>query len=812
MSKSLHLGLKQKRPANKHQHKTNLRSESAQQNSMTVQTFADYRSETASQNSQIQQMQTSIQTANNTGLPDKLKSGMENLSGLDLDHVRVHYNSSKPATVQAHAYAQGSDIHLASGQEKHLPHELGHVVQQMQGRVEPTTSVGGMAVNDNAALENEATVMGAKALQCASTEPNASRVSANNASLNTAQAPVMQAMRSWHSFLTTKHWFRSGNTDTSDKTDTSAKTDTSTKTEKVDDTSDKALAELKGLGVKEHEITGLQKKEADLSVVHNLLKAIKNKGVKAPTSVLMQLYASGAQTDQISQLLGYVEDNKALSSLAQNLAKDKNITAVIDLYKKGVASTQVAGLLAKEKSGEKLVELINTIKGGGNKIANLLALYNKGANSKQIELWLGEESDGEVLKQQLGAITGTSQAADLTQLYKEGATSKQISELLAKEKNAKTLHKQIKDVKDKNVSNLIQLYKDGASGKQITDLLKKESDAVVLHGQILTIDDKNVSALVKLYNAGGKAVDITNLLTHVTDGTLLTSLLQKSGNSVSTFLKQINDIANNSGQQLLQLYDDGAKAKDVTELLNKDNDGARLHNQLTSIKGKNVNHLIRLYADGANSAQITTLLTKEKDGQVLHDQINKIAGNNIAHLIQLYNDNLRSDQISDWLANQPRGDLIHNEILRVGGHANLLEETVHDGAVLLDISGKTPNVTGVGMGHAKTKHVQAAAQVYVNGYAPGNAEATKTAFVDDAQQEKAVNDALKSKEGKVALRKLDNDVLGIVRQTIVFPQNLATVRVKSGESREAINTTNVILIIEKKRAGGLHIVTCYPSN
>lgn len=102
---------------------------------------------------------------NQTGLPDNLKSGMENLSGMSLDHVRVHRNSSKPAAVQAHAYAQGSEIHLAGGQEHHLPHELGHVVQQMQGRVKPTTSIGGMAVNDNAGLESEATAMGTRALQ-----------------------------------------------------------------------------------------------------------------------------------------------------------------------------------------------------------------------------------------------------------------------------------------------------------------------------------------------------------------------------------------------------------------------------------------------------------------------------------------------------------------------------------------------------------------------------------------------------------------------------------------------------------------------
>lgn len=58
-----------------------------------------------------------------TGLPNQLKAGIEHLSGMDLSDVRVHYNSSTPASLNAHAYAQGTDIHIASGQEKHLPHE-----------------------------------------------------------------------------------------------------------------------------------------------------------------------------------------------------------------------------------------------------------------------------------------------------------------------------------------------------------------------------------------------------------------------------------------------------------------------------------------------------------------------------------------------------------------------------------------------------------------------------------------------------------------------------------------------------------------
>ena len=101
---------------------------------------------------------------NNTGLPDALKTGVEALSGFSLDDVRVHYNSSKPAELQALAYAQGTYIHIAPGQERHLPHEAWHVVQQKQGRVKPTLQMKGISVNDENGLEHEADAMGAKAL------------------------------------------------------------------------------------------------------------------------------------------------------------------------------------------------------------------------------------------------------------------------------------------------------------------------------------------------------------------------------------------------------------------------------------------------------------------------------------------------------------------------------------------------------------------------------------------------------------------------------------------------------------------------
>jgi hypothetical protein len=98
------------------------------------------------------------------GLPGPLRSGVEALSGRDMSDVRVHYGSARPATVAAHAYAQGDDIHLAPGQERHLPHEAWHVVQQREGRVRPTGTVAGQALNDDPGLEQEADRMGARAL------------------------------------------------------------------------------------------------------------------------------------------------------------------------------------------------------------------------------------------------------------------------------------------------------------------------------------------------------------------------------------------------------------------------------------------------------------------------------------------------------------------------------------------------------------------------------------------------------------------------------------------------------------------------
>lgn len=124
--------------------------------------FIDNRPQAISQMNLIRSIQ---KKPNNTGLPDSLKSGVENLSGYSMDDIKVHYNSDKPAQLNALAYTQGTYIHVAPGQEKHLPHEAWHVVQQKQDCVQPTMQLQGVNINNNKGLEHEADMMGGKAVQ-----------------------------------------------------------------------------------------------------------------------------------------------------------------------------------------------------------------------------------------------------------------------------------------------------------------------------------------------------------------------------------------------------------------------------------------------------------------------------------------------------------------------------------------------------------------------------------------------------------------------------------------------------------------------
>lgn len=138
------------------------------------------------------------QTPNLTGIPNDLKQRYEERSGFSFDDVRVHYNSDKPAKLQALAYAQGNQVYMGPGQEKHLEHELGHVVQQKQGIVRPTTVVEGLPVNDDLELESDASTF----------IDNGEKLEGINQSIN---GPVVQRLMSYEAFLEgTRHKSISG--------------------------------------------------------------------------------------------------------------------------------------------------------------------------------------------------------------------------------------------------------------------------------------------------------------------------------------------------------------------------------------------------------------------------------------------------------------------------------------------------------------------------------------------------------------------------------------------------------------------------
>ncbi len=98
---------------------------------------------------------------NDTGIPPQLKRRVEESSGFSLDDVRVSYHSDRPARLDARAYTQGNRVYIGPGQERHLPHELGHVVQQKQGIVRADTRhASGVKMNTDPVLERQADEIG----------------------------------------------------------------------------------------------------------------------------------------------------------------------------------------------------------------------------------------------------------------------------------------------------------------------------------------------------------------------------------------------------------------------------------------------------------------------------------------------------------------------------------------------------------------------------------------------------------------------------------------------------------------------------
>lgn len=100
-----------------------------------------------------------------------IMSQMEASFGQSFSDVQIHENSETAGQMGARAYAAGNEIHFAPGEynpnsfdgRSLLGHELTHVIQQRQGRVQETRQEKGFSINDKDSLEREADEMGAKA-------------------------------------------------------------------------------------------------------------------------------------------------------------------------------------------------------------------------------------------------------------------------------------------------------------------------------------------------------------------------------------------------------------------------------------------------------------------------------------------------------------------------------------------------------------------------------------------------------------------------------------------------------------------------
>lgn len=138
-------------------------------------------------------------TSSGVPLPPAVRAMMERAFNADFAEVLIHPDSARAAALGARAYTEGNSVHLAPGQydpESHagrelIGHELAHVIQQRQGRVAVTSQVRGVAINDAAALEQEADALGQRAASSASLAPGTPALSAAPAA---SPAPATHAV------------------------------------------------------------------------------------------------------------------------------------------------------------------------------------------------------------------------------------------------------------------------------------------------------------------------------------------------------------------------------------------------------------------------------------------------------------------------------------------------------------------------------------------------------------------------------------------------------------------------------------------
>ncbi|MEM7102180.1 MAG: DUF4157 domain-containing protein [Bacteroidota bacterium] len=151
-----------------------------------------------SQNPTTASKPTAQKKGNKTGMPDGVKSKMETAFQSDFSNVKMIPNSNKAFDIGAQAFAQGNEVHFAPGKfnpnthegQELIGHELAHINQQQEGRVQANSQLKGQPFNDQSNLEKEAEQSGKKAASASSVTKNPAkyRGGSKNKPSNTIQA------------------------------------------------------------------------------------------------------------------------------------------------------------------------------------------------------------------------------------------------------------------------------------------------------------------------------------------------------------------------------------------------------------------------------------------------------------------------------------------------------------------------------------------------------------------------------------------------------------------------------------------------
>lgn len=141
-------------------------------------------------------------------LPAESRAQFEGAMGADLSDVRVHQDG-QPEKLGTRAFTMGSDVHVERGTDpatdqgrRILGHELAHVVQQREGRIQGDGR--GTRLTEDPALEHEADVIG-KSLGNASSRADES-ISAEGPAAAPAQAPGGVVQGVWPALAAIGSW------------------------------------------------------------------------------------------------------------------------------------------------------------------------------------------------------------------------------------------------------------------------------------------------------------------------------------------------------------------------------------------------------------------------------------------------------------------------------------------------------------------------------------------------------------------------------------------------------------------------------